>query len=40
MIMGSPFKGAKDYLAATGPIHSFAGHPTLATITLVIAAGL
>jgi hypothetical protein len=35
--MGSPFKGADDYLAATGTIHSFTGHPVTATITLIMA---
>jgi hypothetical protein len=35
--MGSPFKGATDYLAATGRIDSFSGHPLTATITLIIA---
>jgi hypothetical protein len=38
--MGSPFKGAEDYLAATGPIHSFTGHPASATITLILAFAL
>jgi hypothetical protein len=36
--MGSPFKGAEDYLAATGPLHSFTDHPTVAAVTIIIAA--
>lgn len=35
--MGSPFSTAAEYLAATGPLHSFVGHPTSATISLVIS---
>jgi hypothetical protein len=38
--MGSPFKGAEDYLAATGTIDSFTGHPLSATIALVLSAAL
>jgi hypothetical protein len=38
--MGSPFKGAKDYLAATATIDSFTGHPLSATITLILAFAL
>ncbi len=38
--MGSPFATAEDYLSATGPLHSFAGHPTTATIFLVISLAL
>jgi hypothetical protein len=38
--MGSPFKGAEDYLAATGTIDSFTGHPMTATIALVLSAVL
>lgn len=36
--MGSPFKGAEDYIAATGTIDSFTGHPLTATIALVLSA--
>jgi hypothetical protein len=35
--MGSPFKDAAEYLAATGPYHSFVGHPTSATVVLAIS---
>jgi hypothetical protein len=35
--MGSPFKGAEDYIAATGTIDSFTGHPTTAAIVLVLS---
>ena len=38
--MGSPFKGAEDYLAATGTIDSFTGHPLSATIVLVLRLGV
>jgi hypothetical protein len=38
--MGSPFKGAEEYLAATGTIDSFTGHPMSATIALVLSAAL
>ncbi len=39
-MMGSPFKGADDYLAATGTFHSFVGHPATATVTLILAFAL
>lgn len=35
--MGTPFKNAADYLAATGPVHSFVGHPTSVSVTLAIS---
>lgn len=38
--MGSPFKGAEDYIAATGTLHSFTNHPSAAAATLIIAAVL
>jgi hypothetical protein len=38
--MGSPFKGAEDYLAATGTIDSFTGHPLVATIVIILSAVL
>jgi hypothetical protein len=35
--MGSPFKTAAEYVGATGPLHSFVGHPTSVTVTLAIS---
>lgn len=38
--MGSPFKTAAEYLAATGRLDSFVGHPLSVTITLIISVVL
>jgi hypothetical protein len=38
--MGSPFKTAADYLNATGPLHSFTGHPGTTAVFTVIAFAL
>lgn len=38
--MGSPFKGAEDYLAATGAFHSFVDHPTTAAIAIILSVAL
>jgi hypothetical protein len=39
-MFGSPFKGAEDYVAATGTLHSFTNYPGSATVTLILAAVL
>jgi len=38
--MGSPFKTADEFIAATGTLHSFTGHPGTATVVLIISAVL
>lgn len=38
--MGTPFKTAEEYIAATGTLHSFTGHPGTATAFLVVSAVL
>ncbi len=35
--MGSPFASADEYVAATGTLHSFTGHPASVTVALVIS---
>ena len=35
--MGSPFKTAEEYLNTTGTMHSFTGHPALASVFLIIS---
>ena len=38
--MGSPFSTAEEYIAATGTLHSFSGHPTTVAVALVISFAL
>ncbi|MGE4482785.1 hypothetical protein [Acidocella sp.] len=38
--MGSPFKTADQFLNATGPLHSFAGHPDTIAVFTVLAVAL
>jgi len=36
--MGSPFKTATEYLNASGTLHSFTGHPGIASSKIAFAA--
>lgn len=35
--MGSPFATADAYLNATGPLHSFVGHPATTAVFLILS---